>query len=87
MDSRVITREPDGSCYRACRRAISMIQGPHIVGIYKASTYVYRARVIKSKKNTVIVDRCYRKYYKEQFNDKWQLIGNLPINPELKFEA
>ena len=87
MDERVITKTPDGACYRAWRKAISMIRGPHITGIYRCSTYVYRARKIRSKENTVIVDRCYRKYYKEQFDNKWQLIGNMPIDPELDYSA
>ena len=87
MDIRVITNQPTGSCYRACRKAIDLVAKGRATGISKTNDYVYRARVIRSKKNTVIVDRCYRKYYKEQFDNKWQLIGNFPIDPELEYFA
>lgn len=78
---KVITKEPDGSCYRACRKAIACIRNTQ--GIYKTDMYVYKAVVIPRKHNTVMVTRCYRDYYKlPDYYGKWQEIGMMPIDPK-----
>ena len=87
IDSRIITKEPTGSCYRICRKAINLAAYRGKIGICKTSTYVYRATIIGTKPNTAIVERCYRDYYKETFDNKWQLIGSLPINPKLPYSV
>lgn len=80
---KVITNLPTASCYRACRKAISLIDRK---GVIKTDLYVYRAIKVPHKQNTVMVSRCYRDYFKEpEYPGKWQEIGLMPIDPKGDF--
>lgn len=83
---RIITTPPSGACYKSCRKAIEMAIHNGKIGIIKTSIYVYKATIVSNKRNTAIVERCYREYYKENFKNKWQLIGAIPVNPKLDFD-